>query len=97
MRIGTSRRKTRRLYAVPERDKGKISIRRYLQRFETGENVFIGVDPAVHRALPFRRFVGRSGTVTGRQGEVYCVRVVDGSKAKTVLIHPAHLRRMRVK
>ena len=96
MRIGTSRRKTRRLYAVPEKDKGKISIRRYLQRFVEAEKVFIGVDPAVHRALPYRRFVGKSGMVLGMQGDVYRVQINDGGKSKIVLVHPAHLRRMKV-
>jgi large subunit ribosomal protein L21e len=96
MRIGSNRRKTRQLYAVRADQKGKISIRKYFQRFAEGDSVHIGVDAAVHRALPFRRFVGRSGTIVGMQGDVYCVRITDGGKSKTLLIHPAHLRRMKV-
>ena len=95
-RIGSSRRKTRQLYSVPESQKGRISIRNYLQSFEDGDNVTIGIDPSVHRALPYRRFIGRAGTILGMQGEVYRVRVKDGGTAKTLLIHPAHLRRMKV-
>lgn len=95
MRIGTSRRKTRKLYSVPDSEKGRIKIRNYLQSFEEGEKVFIGVDPSVHAGLPFRRFVGTSGLVLGEQGSVYKVRVRDGGNEKTLLIHPAHLRSMR--
>lgn len=94
-RIGTSRRKTRQLYSVSPARKGKVSIRTYLQEFSEGQKVFIGIDPAVHEALPFRRFVGRSGIVLGRQGSAYRLRVEDGGKTKTLLVHPAHLRAMR--
>lgn len=95
MRIGTSRRKTRQLYSVPEHEKGRIKIRTYLQSFNVGDKVFIGVDPSVHAGLPYRRFVGKSGFVLGMQGNVYVVRIRDGGNEKTLLIHPAHLRTMR--
>ena len=96
MRIGSSRRKTRKLFSIPESRKGRVSIRNYLQSFETGDKVTIGIDPSVHRALPFRRFIGRAGMIVGTQGEVYRVRIKDGGNEKTLLIHPAHLRRMKV-
>jgi large subunit ribosomal protein L21e len=96
MRIGSARRKTRQLFSVPAAQKGKISIRKYFQRFEDGDSVHVGVDPAVHEGLPFRRFIGRSGVILGMQGEVCRVHIKDGGIEKTLLIHPAHLRRMKV-
>lgn len=96
MRIGSSRRKTRQLFSIPESRKGRISIRNYLQSFEEGEKVTISIDPSVHRALPFRRFIGRSGVILGMQGEVCRVHIKDGGIEKTLLIHPAHVRRMKV-
>ena len=94
-RIGSSRRKTRQLYSIKPSEKGKISIRNHLQRFDEGQKVTIGIDPSVHAGLPFRRFVGKSGIIEGKQGSVYKVRVRDGGKEKSLLVHPVHLRTLR--
>ena len=93
-RIGTARRKTRGLYSIKHRDKGKIKIRDYLQSFNEGDKVILRIRPNVQSGIPFRRFVGLSGIVIGKQGEAYKVSIKDMNKQKIALVHPLHLKRM---
>jgi len=91
-RIGTARRKTRKSFRKSIRERGKISISRFFQTFEIGDRVMIDPEPAVHTSLPFRRFIGKTGTVCGKQGSCYCVEIKNGKKQKVVIAHPVHLR-----
>jgi len=93
-RIGTARRKTRGLYSIKHRDKGKIKIRDYLQSFNEGDKVILRIRHNVQSGIPFRRFVGLSGIVIGKQGEAYKVSIKDMNKQKIALVHPLHLKRM---
>jgi len=86
------RRRTRRLSVKP-RDKGKLSIRSRLQKFEDDDRVAIRIN-AAYQNIPHPRFNGKTGTVLGKQGRAYKVEVTEGSKHKTVLVTPEHLRRM---
>ena len=91
-RIGTSRRKTRHKMKVPVRQQGKISIARILQTLNIGEKVVLKAQPALHNeGLYYRRFHGRTGTVTGKKGSCYEVAVSDFGKTKRLIISPAHL------
>ncbi|PIN70640.1 50S ribosomal protein L21e [Candidatus Woesearchaeota archaeon CG11_big_fil_rev_8_21_14_0_20_43_8] len=92
-RIGGNRRKTRKKFKKDIQDKGKISITRYLQEFETGDPVVLKADPSVHEGLYFPRFHGKAGIVDGKQGKCYQVVVKDHKKAKTIIVHPVHLLR----
>jgi len=94
-RIGRSRRKTRHLMSKNIRSKGKISITRYLQKFEVGEKVALKMEPAVQKGGYFPRFHGKIGTVSGKQGRCYSISVKDINKLKTVLVHPVHLKRVK--
>ncbi len=91
-RTGGARRKTRRKYRKKYREKGKISIRDYLQEFNKGDNVYIRVEPSVHKGMPFRRFIGKIGIVEGKRGECYEVKIKDGRTEKLLIIHPVHLK-----
>ena len=93
-RIGTARRKTRGLYSIKHRNKGKIKIRDYLQSFEEGDKVILRIMPNVQSGIPFRRFVGLTGIVTGKQGVAYTVAVNDNNKKKTIIVHPVHMKKM---
>ena len=42
--------------------------------------------------MPHRRFQGRTGTVSGKQGRAYVISVKDGNMAKTIVSRPEHLR-----
>ena len=93
-RIGTARRKTRGLYSIKHRNKGKIKIRDYLQSFNEGDKIVLRIMPNVQSGIPFRRFVGLTGIVNGKQGVAYKVDVIDGKKTKSLLVHPVHMRKM---
>lgn len=94
MRIGGARRKTRQKFKKDYKQRGKISLRRYLQAFQGGERVALVAEPAVQQGVYFRRFHGMSGTVTRKIGRCYEVRIQDQGKEKRVIVHPVHLRRL---
>ena len=75
------------------RDKGKISISRYLQEFKDNEKVYLVAEPSVHEGMFYPRFYGKSGTIIGKKGKCYEVQIVDINKQKMVIVHPIHLKR----
>jgi len=93
-RIGGSRRKTRHLLKKDKHKRGKISLVRYLQNFNMGDKVQLSMEPAVQSGMYHPRFYGRIGVVQSKQGKCYEVLITDGSKQKTLIVHPVHLRRM---
>ncbi len=92
-RRGGFRAKTRRTFKKKPRMRGKVSTTRLLQSFETGEKVMIDQEPAIQKAMPHPRFKGKTGTITGKQGKAYKVKIYDGNKEKLVLSAPIHLKR----
>jgi len=86
------RRRTRSLRVKP-RDRGKVSIRARLAKFNEAEKVAINIDP-LYQKIPHPRFHGLTGKITGSQGRAYLVEIRDGNKTKTVLVTPEHLRRV---
>ena len=92
-RIGGARRKTRGKFSKNYKQKGKISLRRYLQQFKEGDQVTLLAEPAVQKGMYFRRFHGKVGTVLRRLGSCYEIKIQDFNKEKRVIVHPVHLRR----
>ncbi len=76
------------------RDRGLTKITKSLQTFEEGDRTIIKIDPSVHKGMPHRRFQGHLGTVQGRRGDAYVLKVYDGDKAKTIVARPEHLMRV---
>ncbi len=87
------RRRTRNLRVKP-RDRGKIKISKYLQKFTEGETVSISINPT-YQAIPHPRFNGKSGKVVGKQGRCYHVEIRDGNKKKDILVAPEHLNALK--
>ena len=92
-RIGGLRRKTRYKFRKEKRSKGKISITRYFQSFDTGNRVYLSLESAVQKGMYHPRFMGKSGIITGKRGKCYEVAINDLGKAKTLIVHPVHLKR----
>lgn len=92
-RIGGIRRRTRYKFRKEKRARGKISITRYFQSFNTGDRVYLGLESAVQKGMYHPRFMGKSGTIKGRRGKCYEVSINDLGKKKVLIIHPIHLRR----
>lgn len=92
-RKGGKRRKSRNIFTKKSKNQGKVSITKYLQRFEEGDKVTLEVEPAVHKGMYHPRFKGRSGVIQGKKGECYTVKIKDGAKTKHVTVHPVHLKK----
>jgi len=92
-RTGSFRRKTRSKLRKSIKDKSKLSIRRYLQEFKTGERVLLKAEPAVQKGMYFPRFHGKIGVIKGKQGNCYKVLIKDKKMEKIQIIHPIHLRK----
>ncbi len=92
-RIGGFRRKTRYKLKKNVRERGKVSIRNYFQKFNIGDSVTFVPEPAIQKGMFFPRFQGKTGIVMGTQGACYKVHITDGSLVKEILVHPVHLRR----
>lgn len=92
-RTGKGRRKTRSLFKKNYKQKGKISIRNYLQVLNIGDKVVLKAEPAVQKGMYFRRFHGKTGSVIGKQGTNYKINIKDNNKEKEILVHPVHLRK----
>ncbi len=91
MRMGGARRKTSHMFSNPLNKKGKLSIRRYLQKLQTGDKVVLKAQSTYQQGMYFRRFHGKTGTITGKQGSNYLVQIDNFGMIKQLLVHPAHL------
>jgi large subunit ribosomal protein L21e len=91
-RIGGLRRKSRYKLKKEIREKGKISVSRYMQRFKTGQLVYLKMEPSCHKSNFSTKFIGRTGIVKGTRGKCYEVSINDQGKEKLLILHPIHLR-----
>jgi large subunit ribosomal protein L21e len=94
-RIGTKQRKTRYKFKRTIRERGKISISKYLQQFNSGDKVNLKISSNVEKGRFFPRFYGRTGKISGvKKGECYEVLIVDGNVEKKLYVHPIHLKKI---
>ena len=73
------------------RSKGKSSVVRAIQEFETGTMVHVIIDPSIHKGMPHPRFHGKTGEVVGTRGRAFVLKVNDGNASKTLITLPEHL------
>jgi len=92
-KTGSRRRKTRSKLRKRVSEKGKISIRNYLQKFNENDRVILVAEPAVQKGMHHPRYQGKTGIISGKQGNCYKVKIKDGGKAKIMLTHPIHLKK----
>ncbi len=85
--------RTRRTLRVRPRSRGYPPVTASLQELEPGSRVSIHIDGRLHSGMPHPRYQGRTGTIVGTQGRAFKVEIADGSKRKTLLVAPEHLRR----
>ena len=94
--IGGSKRKARFKLTKSAREKGKISVSKFMQSFQAGQKVHLDIEPAIHKGDYSTDFVGKTGTVKAKRGHCYEVLIKDGNKEKMLIIHPVHLRLSRI-
>jgi large subunit ribosomal protein L21e len=92
-RIGTKQRKTRHKFTKHYRQRGKVPLSQYFQELKDGDKVNLVINPTVQKGRFFPRFHGFTGTVAGKRGFCYQVKIKDGNKEKQVCVHPIHLKR----
>lgn len=91
-RVGGSRRKTRKKFKKNKNQKGKIKISEFFKEFEKGDKVILDAEPSYQKGMYHGKFHGKSGKITGKQGDCYKVEIKDGNKTKTIITHPIHLK-----
>ncbi len=77
----------------PLRTRGKVQFSRYFQKFEEGDNVAVVEERSVKSSFP-KRFQGRTGSVEGKRGRAYIVKINDQNKEKRFIINPIHLKKI---
>ena len=92
-RKGGYRRKSRTLLRKHHRAAGKLQLTRFLAHYSAGDRVVLKAESAHHKGLFHPRFHGRIGTIVARRGRCYELTIYDGSKEKTLIVHPVHLSR----
>jgi large subunit ribosomal protein L21e len=85
------RKKSRDKLSRTVRARGKSSVVRAIQEFETGAMVHVIIDPSIHKGMPHPRFHGKTGEVVGTRGRAFVLRVTDGNATKTLITLPEHL------
>ena len=85
------RKKSRDKLSRTVRARGKSSVVRAIQEFETGAMVHVLIDPSIHKGMPHPRFHGKTGEVVGKRGRAFVLRVTDGNATKTLITLPEHL------
>ena len=75
--------------------RGKLQLSRYFQEFVSGDSVSVVKEQAVQSSFP-SRIQGRTGTVEGRRGKAYMIKIKDSNKEKKFLIQPVHLKKIKI-
>tara|TARA_Y100000310_G_scaffold318878_1_gene373457 strand:+ start:23166 stop:23459 length:294 start_codon:yes stop_codon:yes gene_type:complete len=90
--ISGLKRKARYKLKKERRQKGKISISRFMQSFKKDQKVHLSIEPSFHKGEPHTQYIGKTGTVKGQRGKCYEVSIKDGNKEKLLIVHPIHLK-----
>jgi large subunit ribosomal protein L21e len=86
------RQGTRRKLSNHPRNRGTSPPQRSIQEYDPGQRVHLKIDPSVSDGRYHPRFDGRTGVVTGKQGDAFKVEITDGGTTKTLLVTAAHLQ-----
>ena len=76
------------------RERGKIKLSRYFQKFNEGDKVTVIMELAKEPKFP-KQIQGRTGIISGIRGNSYLVKMKDLNKEKTYIIHPVHLKKIK--
>lgn len=86
------RRGTRNKLKNTPRERGTSPPQRRVASFDVGDTVHLRIDPSVPEGQFPPQFNGLTGTVIDTQGTSYKVEIEDGTKTKTLIAAPAHLK-----
>ena len=77
-----------------KKDRGKIKLSYYFQKFENGDRVGVNRELYFQPKFP-KKLQGRSGIIQSFRGNSYLVKINDLNKEKVYIIHPVHLRKLK--
>ena len=86
------RQGSRFIVSRSKRERSRLNISRVMHDYSEGDSVAIVLDGGQQMGMPHRRFNGKTGVITGKQGRAWVIEVKDGNKQKTVVSRPEHLR-----
>ena len=75
------------------REKGKLKLSRYFQKFKMGDRVSVVRDVSLQPMFP-TRIQGSTGIVIGERGNANLIRICTQGKEKQFLIKPVHLKKI---
>jgi len=90
-RMDGFRKRTRQKFKKGQSQKGKVSIRTFLQKFAVGEKVNLSVEPGYQKGMYRPKYIGKTGTITAIKGTCYEVEIKDINKTKRLIVHRVHL------
>jgi len=76
------------------RNRGKTRFSDYFKKFSDGDKVALVRELGFACSFP-KRIIGNTGEVIGTRGSYKIVKVLDGDKIKTFIIHPIHLKKLK--
>lgn len=76
------------------RDKGKIKLSRFFQKFEDKDIVAVNIEHSLKVGFP-KTLQGRTGEIVGKKGKAYLVKIKDQKKDKEYIIKPIHLKKIK--
>jgi large subunit ribosomal protein L21e len=94
-RMDGFRKRTRHKFKKDRSQKGNVSIKSFLQKFEVGEKVHLSVEPAYQKGMYRPKFIGKTGTILRKKGSCYEIQITDMRKTKTLIVHPIHLIKVK--
>lgn len=77
------------------RQRGKLSLSRFFQKFSSGDSVAVVRDLGIQGAGFPKRMQGRTGKVIEKRGSAYVVEINDYRKKKQYIIKPVHLKKIQ--
>jgi large subunit ribosomal protein L21e len=86
------RQGTRFIASRSKSERSRLNIDRVIHEYSEGDSVAIVIDGGQQKGMPNRRFQGKTGVISGKQGVAWVVIIKDGNKTKTVVARPEHIR-----
>jgi len=77
------------------RQRGKIQLSEYFKDLKNGDNVALVAEASIPSSYP-KRIMGKTGKIIGERGMSKIVSLLDGGKRKTFIIHPIHLKLLKI-
>ena len=73
--------------------KGKVRLAVAFQELKKGDLIAVSRDLSSKINFP-RRMEGRTGTVEGKRGKAFIVKMKDYNEEKTFILNPIHLKKL---